>query len=321
MIKVAVDAMGGDHAPSAVVEGAVRAAREFDGQFGVILTGPVDLIQAELDSLDYVGDSIEIVNAPEIVGMDESPASILKTKPNSGLVKCVTLQKQGVAQASVSAGNSGAMMATCLMTLGRIPGVSRPAIAVLAPSATKRYIMLDCGANVDEKPQTLFDFAICGKVFAEQVLHRENPTIGLLNIGEEAKKGTEVLQETYKLLKESELNFIGNIEGRGIIQGEADVIVTSGAVGNVALKMMEGFYALHKELFGDIDTPEGHRFSTEWNYENHGGAMLLGLNGTGIISHGSSNSEAIKVAIKTAADFAEAKVSENIAATLTKDNA
>lgn len=320
MVKVALDAMGGDHAPSAIVEGAVHAAKEYTGQFGILLAGPEPLLQAELDKLGYQGDMIEIVDAPEIVGMDESPASILKTKPNSGLVRCVTLQKEGRAQASVSAGNSGAMMATCLMTLGRIPGISRPAIAVLAPSAKQKYILLDCGANVDEKPQTLFDFAICGKVFAEEVLQRKNPTVGLLNIGEEEKKGTEVLQETYQLLKSSDLNFVGNVEGRGLLKGEADVVVTSGAVGNVALKMMEGFYSLHKEFFGTIDSPEGQRFEEEWNYETYGGAMLLGLNGTGIISHGSSGPAAIKVALKTAADFAQAKVSENIAKSLTSEN-
>lgn len=321
MVKVALDAMGGDHAPSAVVEGAVLATKEYSGQFGILLAGPKATIQAELDRLGYVGDMIEVVDAPEIVGMDESPASILKTKPNSGLVRCVTLQKEGLAQASVSAGNSGAMMATCLMTLGRIPGVSRPAIAVLAPSAKQKYILLDCGANVDEKPQTLVDFAICGKVFAEQVLQRENPSVGLLNIGEEEKKGTEVLQETYQLLKNKDsLNFIGNVEGRGLIKGDADVVVTSGAVGNVALKMMEGFYSLHKEFFGTIDSSEGVRFEQEWNYETYGGAMLLGLNGTGIISHGSSGPSAIKVALKTAADFANAKVSENIAKSISSES-
>jgi phosphate acyltransferase len=232
----------------------------------------------------------------------------------------VTLQKEGRAQASVSAGNSGAMMATCLMTLGRIPGISRPAIAVLAPSANKKQILLDCGANVDEKSQNLYDFAICGKVFAEQVLHRENPRVGLLNIGEEEKKGTEVLQETYQRLKASPLNFIGNVEGRGLLHGDADVVVTSGAVGNVALKMMEGFYNLHTQFFGEIDTPAGRKFSNEWNYETYGGAMLLGLNGTGIISHGSSGPEAIKVALKTAAEFAEANVAENIAKSLNSEN-
>src|SRR5215217_890588 len=189
MIKVALDAMGGDNAPEAVVEGAVLAAREAAGRYGIVLTGPEDVIRAELSKHGWSGEGIEIFHAPDIVAMDDSPAAVLKTKPNSGLVACVSLQKAGKVQASISAGNSGAMMAACLMILGRVGQISRPAIACVMPSLGKKAVVLDCGANVDEKPATLVHFAICGSVYAEAVLGRSNPTVGLLNMGEEEKKG------------------------------------------------------------------------------------------------------------------------------------
>jgi len=312
MIKVALDAMGGDHAPAQVVEGAVLAAKESAGRYHIVLCGPEDVVRAELARVGYSGDGISVVNAPELVAMDESPTQVLKTKQNSGLVTCVGLQKKGLVQASVSAGNSGAMMAACLMILGRFGNIARPAIALNMPSHKGSTVMLDMGANVDEKPQMLVDFAHCGSVYAEAVLGKTNPRVALLNMGEEEKKGTEVIQEAHQLLKTSGLNFIGNIEGREVLMGHADVVVTPGFTGNVVLKLIEGFHELHTELFGVIDSPAGREFQKQWDYRNHGGGLLLGLNGTGIISHGRSDALAIKTAVIVAYTLAEAKVSEKI---------
>jgi len=313
MIKVALDAMGGDHAPSQVVEGAVLAAKESNGQYHIVLCGPEDQVRAELARLGYTGDAISVFNAPELVAMDESPTAVLKTKQNSGLVVSVGLQKKGLVQASVSAGNSGAMMAACLMILGRFGNLARPAIALNMPNHKGPCVMLDMGANVDEKPAMLLDFALCGSVYAEAIYGISKPRVGLLNMGEEEKKGTEVIAETHQLLKASNLNFIGNVEGRDVLAGVADVIVTGGFTGNVVLKLIEGFYELHEHLFGQIDTPAGREFEKQWDYRNHGGGLLLGLNGTGIIAHGRSDALAIKNAVITAYKLADAKVSAKIA--------
>jgi glycerol-3-phosphate acyltransferase PlsX len=316
MIKVALDAMGGDNAPEAVVEGAVLAARGAGGRYGIVLTGPQETIAPLLEKFGGSGLAIEIFHAPDIVAMDDSPAAVLKTKPNSGLVACVALQKAGKVQASISAGNSGAMMAACLMILGRVGSISRPAIACLMPSLGRPTVVLDCGANVDEKAATLVHFAICGSVFAEAVLGRANPKVGLLNMGEEEKKGPETLQEAHQLLKGAPLNFIGNVEGRDLLKGEVDVIVTPGYTGNVVLKLMEGFHEYHLRVFGQIDSPEGRRFEQDWDYSNIGAALLLGLNGTGLITHGRADAKAIKNGLEAAYRQAAASVTEKITAKL-----
>ncbi len=316
MIKVALDAMGGDNAPAAVVEGAILAAREAKGRYGIVLTGPKDTVQSLLNQHGWSGEGIEIFHAPGIVAMDDSPTAVLKTKSDSGLVACVQLQKLGQVQASISAGNSGAMMAACLMILGRINQIPRPAIACIMPSAGKKTVVLDCGANVDEKPQTLVCFGICGSVYAEEVLGRKNPKVGLLNMGEEEKKGPESLQEAHQLLKQAPLNFIGNVEGRDLLKGEADVIVTPGYTGNVVLKLMEGFHEYHLNLFGQIDSDAGRQFEHDWDYSNFGAALLLGLNGTGLITHGRADAKAIKNGLDAAYRQAEAGIVEKIAAKL-----
>ena len=318
MIKIGLDAMGGDNAPSAVVEGAVLAAREAAGRYGIVLTGPEDVVKAELSRLGWsdADKGIEVFHAPDIVAMDDSPSAVLKTKPNSGLVACVSLQKVGKVQASISAGNSGAMMAACLMILGRVGQISRPAIACVMPALGKKTVVLDCGANVDEKPATLVHFGICGSVYAEAVLGRENPTVGLLNMGEEEKKGPESLQEAHQLLKQAPVNFIGNIEGRDLLKGEVDVVVTPGYTGNVVLKLMEGFHEYHLKLFGTVDSDAGRQFEHDWDYSNFGAALLLGLNGTGLITHGRADAKAIKNGLEAAFHQASAGVTEKIAAKL-----
>ena len=316
MIKVALDAMGGDNAPDAVVEGAVLAAREAAGRYGIVLAGPEDTVRSLLNKYGWSGEGIEVFHAPGIVNMDDSPTVVLKTKTDSGLVACVQLQKMGKVQASISAGNSGAMMAACLMILGRVGQIPRPAIACVMPSLGKKTVVLDCGANVDEKPQTLVQFGVCGSVYAEAVLGRVNPKVGLLNMGEEEKKGPEALQETHQLLKQAPLNFTGNVEGRDLLKGEVDVVVTPGYTGNVVLKLMEGFHEYHLKIFGTVDSDAGRQFEHDWDYSNFGAALLLGLNGTGLITHGRADAKAIKNGLEAAYRQAEAGIVEKIAANL-----
>jgi glycerol-3-phosphate acyltransferase PlsX len=294
----------------------VLAAREAAGRYGIVLAGPKDIVTPLIEKFGGGGLGIEVFHAPDIVAMDDSPAAVLKTKPNSGLVACVALQKAGKVQASISAGNSGAMMAACLMILGRVGQISRPAIACVMPSIGKATVVLDCGANVDEKAATLVHFGICGSVYAEAVLGRENPKVGLLNMGEEEKKGPETLQEAHQLLKQAPLNFIGNVEGRDLLKGETDVIVTPGYAGNVVLKLMEGFHEYHLGLFGRIDSPAGRQFERDWDYSNIGAALLLGLNGSGLITHGRADAKAIKNGVEAAYQQAAAGVAEKIAAKL-----
>jgi glycerol-3-phosphate acyltransferase PlsX len=308
--------MGGDHAPYEIVKGAVLAANDSERNFDILLCGPKAVVEEELKKNNYSGDAITVIDAPDLVAMDEPPAQVVKTKPKSGLVACVALQKQGLAQASVSAGNSGAMMASCLMILGRAANVARPAIACAVPTAKRQAILLDCGANVDEKASVLVDFALCGSVYAQAVMGYENPTVGLVNMGEEEKKGTEVLQETHQLLKQAPINFIGNIEGRDLIKGHADVAVAPGYAGNVILKLMEGFYELAHETFGEVKTEKSKEFNRLWDYRNHGGGLLLGLNGVGIVTHGRADSIAIRHSLFTACKFAKAGVPAKIEAKL-----
>lgn len=312
MIRVALDAMGGDYAPSAVVEGAVLAAKAAQGRYEILLCGPKGDLQSLISGFGYSGQGLELIEAPDIVAMDESPTSVLKTKPNSGLVTCVALQKAGKAQASLSAGNSGAMMAACLMILGRVGNIPRPAIATVMPGLGRKWVLCDAGANVDEKPATLVSFGISGSIYAEHILGRANPKVGLLNIGEEEKKGPELLVEAHQLLKQAPINFIGNVEGRDLLQGEVDVVVAPGYAGNIVLKLMEGFHEYFLHLFGDLDTPAARQFKSDWDYANFGGAMLLGLNGTGIITHGRANARAIQNGVELAYRFAEAKIAATI---------
>ena len=296
-----------------VVQGAINAVNSSEGKFAIVLCGPEAEVKAKLQEFGYEGKLIQAVDAPELVAMDEHPTEVLRKKQHSGLVMCVGLQKKGLVQASVSAGNSGAMMASCLMILGRTSeDFARPPIGCIIPNAKGRSVLVDAGANVDEKPNVLRDFALAGSVFAESYLGIKDPKVGLLNMGEEEKKGPVSVQEAYQLLKNAPVNFIGNIEGRDVLLGEADVVVCSGYVGNVLLKMYEGFFELHTKMFGVIDTPAGKQFNEAWDYRNTGGALLLGLKGTGIIAHGRSDAKAIEQAIKVAYTFAANNVREKM---------
>ncbi|ADY73523.1 Phosphate acyltransferase [Desulfurobacterium thermolithotrophum DSM 11699] len=324
-MKVVLDAMGGDNAPHVPVMGAVQAAKEFG--IKVILVGDESQIKKELSKYSFPIEKIEIVHADDVVSMDELPSKALKKK-NSSLHIGTKLLKDKLADAFVSAGNTGAVMAISLFTLGRLKGVERPAISTILPSLSGKTFLLDVGANVDCKPVHLLQFAIMGEAYAKYVLKEENPKVGLLNIGEEEVKGNDLTKEAYKLLKaarEKGLNFIGNAEGRDIYSGKFDVIVCDGFVGNVALKLSESLAKiLAKILKEEIEShfisklgaitlkPAIKSFKKRIDYAEWGGAPLLGVKAPVIIAHGSSNAKAIKNAVKVASQFAESYLNEHI---------
>jgi glycerol-3-phosphate acyltransferase PlsX len=236
-MKIAVDAMGGDNAPEVVVEGAIMAAREFNVE--ICLVGIEQAVRQELKKHSTNGLKLEVVPAAEVVGMDEAPLSVIRRKRNSSLFKAAQLIKSDDAQAMISAGNTGAAMACAKLTLGSLKGVERPAIATLLPSLKGHSILLDVGANVDCKPFHLLQFAIMGQIYAQDVMGIAEPKVGLLNIGHEPGKGNELTKQAFELLSQLPINFIGNVEGKQIFNGEADVIVCDGFVGNVGLKISE----------------------------------------------------------------------------------
>lgn len=314
-MRVALDAMGGDYAPATTVEGAVEALME-NRDLSVILVGDEAEINAELRSKNTQGLQISIKHASQTVGMDESPLTALRRKKDSSLRVSIDLVKEGQADAMVSAGNSGVVMATALHVLGKIPGIERPAIAAVMPTLKGRFVLIDAGANVDCKPVHLHQFAVMGEAYARYIFNIENPSIGLLGIGEEDAKGNELTKETFKLLRNAKMNFIGNVEGKDIFAGEADVVVCDGFVGNIALKISEGLAeAIAKMLKREISERASGRigylffkdalknFRKKTDYSEYGGAPLLGINRPCIISHGRSTSKAIKNAIKLAANI------------------
>lgn len=313
-MKIALDAMGGDSSPSAEVEGAILAAREFNTE--IVLVGDEKLIRAELEKHKTANLPLSIHHASQRIEMHESPASALRRKKDSSIVVATNLVKEGTVSAVVSAGNTGATMAAGFFILGPVKGVERPAIATILPTLDGIAIMLDVGANVDCKPRHLYQFAIMGHVYATRVLQRENPRIGLLSIGEEDTKGNILTKETFRHLKESPLNFIGNVEGRDVYSGSADVVVCDGFIGNVALKISEGVAEtinkllkreIEKSFLGKIGylflKPAFKSFKKKVDYAEYGGAPLLGVNGGCIICHGRSTPKAIKNAITMAIDF------------------
>ena len=323
-MKIAVDAMGGDHAPESVVEGAVLAAREYGTE--IILTGPAERVQAELEKYkDHSSLPIRVEHAEQVVQMDEAPAKVLRNKKKSSMKIGVDLVKNGQAGAFVSAGNTGAVLAYCTIILRPLKGVDRPAIAIQLPTLTGTSILLDAGANVDCKTSQLFQFAIMGHVFAKYILEKENPGVALLSIGEEDSKGNEITKEVFQMLKNSHINFIGNLEGKEVYRGNADVIVCDGFTGNVALKISEslaemiganlktlfkknwvskiGYFLLKSQLA---------EFKKKVDYSETGGAPLLGINGVCIIAHGSSSPKAIKNAINRARELIEKKINQHI---------
>lgn len=306
-MRIALDAMGTDLAPGPEVEGALLALRDADG-VEIVLVGDESVIRAELARHDEVPDTLQIRHAPDRVTADDAPASVIRRKPDSSIVVGLRMQKEGEADAFVSAGSTGAVMASSLFTLRPLPGVERPPVGAILPTARGRSLLLDAGANIGCKPQHLVQFAHLGSVYAKDAMGREDPKIGLLNIGEEPGKGDELSIETHQLLsREAGINFVGNIEGRDIVRGDCDVVVCDGFVGNVLLKFYEsvaGYIVdlLRKELeaAGDASLDLEHVFRV-LDYTEYGGAPLLGLGGVSIICHGESPPKAIRNALAVAA--------------------
>ena len=326
-MKIAVDAMGGDHGPAVVVEGAVAAAREFG--VSAILVGDRQAVDAEIQRLGAEALGLEVRHASEVVGMAESPSLALRRKRDSSLRVAAELVRDGKAAAFISAGNTGAALAISMFVIGVLRGIDRPAIAAVLPSLRGFTVLIDAGANVTPKPWHLFQFAIMGHVYARDILGLERPRVGLLSVGEEEGKGNDLTRESYDLLKESRLNFIGNIEGRDIYNGNCDVIVTDGFTGNVSLKISESLAEMvgamiKEELTRDLRSKVGAklalpafaRFRKRVDYTEMGGAPLLGIDGAAIICHGASPVKAIKNAVRVAAEWAKAGLSEHIKAAL-----
>src|SRR6266540_2774531 len=301
MIRVAVDAMGGDRAPEEVVAGALEAR---SASIEPILAGP-----RELDT-----HGLELVEAPDTIGMDEKPAEAVRAKPNSSLVAACRAVAEGRADAVVSAGNTGAMLAACLRELRRLPSVRRPAIAVTIPARRGPSVLLDSGANADARPEDLLQFGHMGVVFAEEILGVRDPEVRLLSIGEEAEKGNQLTLEAHALLAAGDLNFAGNTEGRDLLVGAADVVVTDGFTGNVALKLLEGTIKSLLEAFREEITstargklgglfirPAVRQLRERLDPDTYGGAYLLGLRGLAVITHGNSSRRAIENAVRLAA--------------------
>lgn len=323
-MKIAVDAMGGDNAPHAVVAGAVQAAREFGA--GIILVGVAQTIETELRKHTQAKTlPIEIMNATEVVDMLDSPATVFRRKKDSSIRVANELVRSGEAVAVISAGHTGAAMTTSLFVLGKLEGVERPAIATFMPTVKGTSIVLDVGANVDCKPTHLLQFAVMGEVYAKYLLKIPNPRVGLLSIGEEATKGNELTKEAFKLLTETSVNFIGNVEGRDVMSGKADVVVCDGFIGNVVLKVSESVAEaiglMIRENIGDnlvrklgylMMRPAFRALKRRIDYAEYGGAPLIGIDGISIISHGRSSDRAIKNAIRVAAELAKSEVNKHI---------
>jgi len=322
-VKIVVDAMGGDYAPDVVVTGTVEAVKEYNAE--VILVGDEVKINALLKKNKYSGSQISVVNATEIIEMCDSAATSIRKKRNSSIVVGLNLVKEGKADAFFSAGNTGAAVCGAVLSLGLLPGVERPGIGIVIPTLKGATMIIDVGANITPKPSQLLQYGIMGEVYSRCILNKENPAVGLLNVGEEEAKGTEFVKETHELLSGSKVNFIGNVEGKDLFSGKCDVIVCDGFVGNVALKVTESAAeAMQKFLKRHIKSSPiailGYfllrrtfkRFKKEIDYSEYGGAPLMGVNGVVIIGHGRSNVKAIKNAIRAAKEEVERNINEKI---------
>lgn len=311
-MKFAVDAMGGDNAPHEIVKGSVEAVKGYG--IGVVFTGDREKIEEELKKYEYPKELIEIIGTTEVIGTDEAPVMAIRKKKDSSLKVAMDLVRDGKCEGVVSAGSTGALLAGGLFVIGRIKGIERPALAPVMPGRKGNFMVIDVGANTDSKPSNLHQFAHMGKVYFESILGYVNPRIGLINIGAEAEKGNELTKETYKLLSEDpELNFAGNVEPRDIPEGEVQVLVADGFVGNTVLKMFEGTFSSMMKVIKDglkesfqgkiggllIKGPLKETLK-KYDYKETGGSAFLGLKGTVIKAHGSSDARAFKNALRQA---------------------
>jgi glycerol-3-phosphate acyltransferase PlsX len=314
-MMIALDAMGGDRAPAEPVRAALLAHRELGLQ--IALVGPSEVVREELAHHGAVPSGVEVIAASEAIGMEEAPVQAVRQKKDASINVAMGLVKRGVASGVVSAGNTGAVMASALLNLGRVPGIERPALCTMAPYTEKGVLVLDVGANADCKPSYLVQFAEMGSVYVERVLGVQRPRIGLLNIGEEDSKGSELAQEVFQLLRESTLNFVGNVEPNRIHHGVADVVVTDGFTGNVAVKATEGAAEfIFSQLRSLIMSKRRYRLAAlvlrpallamrrRMDYGEYGGAPLLGVNGVVIVTHGRAEAAAIKNSLRLAGDAA-----------------
>ncbi|MBF0494316.1 MAG: phosphate acyltransferase PlsX [Candidatus Omnitrophica bacterium] len=323
-MRIVVDAMGGDHAPDAPVRGAVLAAEECG--YDIILVGRQDEINKVIAETGYKGDKLKVVDASEVITMEEPAAVSVRKKRDSSIVKAFEIVKKGEADAFVSAGNTGAVVCAATLTLRLLEGIDRPGIAVLFPALSRSCLVLDVGANIDPKPLHLLQYGIMGDAYSRHVLGKKDPIIAMLNIGEESTKGTDFQKEAHMLLSKSKLNFIGNLEPKEVYKGTADVVVCDGYVGNVFLKVTEGFAYAAAELIkrelkksnfitkiGALLTkPAFMKIKKRVDASEYGGAPLMGIDGRVIISHGASNAIAMKNAIRAAASVTDHHVNAHI---------
>src|SRR5919198_652627 len=328
--KIAVDAMGSDHAPTVEIEGSVQAATHFG--IPIVLVGQEERVRPLMQKYETAGLPLEVVHASEVITMDESAATSARKKKDSSIRVAARLMRDAGVSGVVSAGNTGAVMATVKMVLGTLAVVDRPALSTVLPTQKgKPAILLDVGANVDCKPHHLEQFAVMGDIYSRTIFGIRRPRVGLLSIGEEDSKGNELTKEAFKSLKRAPLNFIGNVEGRDIFKGDVDVIVCDGFTGNVALKLGEGLIEtftamLGQELQKTLSAKVGYifaqkafrEFQRRLDYSEYGGAPLLGMKGITIVCHGRSNANAIKNAIRVAHDFCKQNVNRVIETEFTK---
>ena len=322
-MRIAVDGMGGDNAPAAIVAGAIEAARAYD--FRIVLVGDQTLLHSELEKHRNVPKTISVHHAGSFIRMDESAAISIRKKKDASISVCADLAKDGVVDAIVTAGHTGAAVVACTLKLRMLEGIERPGIGIVFPTLKTPTFLIDVGANIDTKPHHLYQYALMGDVYFRYILRKNRPSIGILNIGEEESKGTEHIKEARQLLNKSRLHFLGNVEGRDIFNGSVDIVICDGFVGNVVLKVAESITdvigkLLKAELKRNIFTrmgallakPAFDALKKEVDYSEYGGAPLLGINGNCIISHGSSNARAIKNAIRVASEFVRYEINQHI---------
>ena len=320
---IAVDGMGGDFAPYAVVEGIIEAVKEQD--INIIITGKKELIEAELKKYEYEREKIRILDTREVITTSESPVMALRRKKDSSLVKALQLVKEGKADAAISAGSTGALMSGATLIVGRIKGIERVALAPMIPGKNGAFMIIDTGANVDCKPHYLLQFSLMGKIYFENVLKIKEPSIGLVNIGTEEEKGNELTKNTYKLLKDMDFNFVGNVEPREATNGDVNILVCDGFVGNTILKTYEGvslnlIHMIKEEIMksttsklaGVFLKPVFKKIKSRLDYSEYGGSAFLGCKGICVKAHGSSNGKAFKNAIKQAVICYDNKVIDKI---------
>ena len=323
-MRIAIDAMGGDNAPDEIVAGVLESVELLDKDDELILVGPEEIIKAQLSPSKLRKGAISVVHAPDIIGMDEVPIETLRKKPKSSIAVLAKLAKRGQTNAVISAGNTGACVAAFQMRMRNLSGVNRPGITVVFPTPEGPVAICDVGANISCKPMNLYQYGVMASIYSKHLFGIENPRVGLMSIGAEDAKGNEIVKKARELMKsDSNMNFVGNIEGRDIFEGTCDVVICEGFVGNVILKLTEGlvdglFKAIKYELMEEKlrlvmkFKPVMERIYKKYDYNEYGGALLLGVNGTALICHGSSQSRTIKNAILASKRFYTGKINDKI---------